>query len=355
VVVVVADLGQDVVGEGGAEGLAFGVDLGVVAAGEVDAFEGTVARLARGVEGLDRVATVRLHDQRVAGRELVDVLLVHADDGHQRDAFGGDGDEVLGAGVPARADAVRVADDEAVAVADEPGDGVAAVPVLGGAAQDVADVHVLGDLRLHGGAFQALVLERLEQPVMLLVEPEADLLEDGLGVGRIDDVRAALRERGVELAGVGEVEVAGDEQVAGRPDGLARVRVAGDRVEAAGGAVAQVAEQELAAEVEVALHRLGELRDDDRLAHLVGVGLDLAGEDLGQALGADLAVAEEEGLAVLGPDLDAADARAVLAAVVLLLHQEEELVEAVQRGAVFLLIPLQVLGQPDKGNAAFVP
>jgi hypothetical protein len=36
-------------------------------------------------------------------------------------------------------------------------------------------------------------------------------------------------------------------------------------------------------------------------------------------------------------------------------HQEEELVEAVKRGAVLLLIPLQVLGQPDKGNAAFVP
>ena len=214
---------------------------------------------------------------------------------------------------------------------------------------------MLGDLRLHGGAFQALVLERLEQAVVFFVEPEADLLEDGLRVGRVDDVRAALRERGVELGGVREVEVAGDEQVAGRPDGLTRVGVAGDRVEVAGGAVAEVAEQELAAEVEVTLHRLGELRDDDRLAHLVGVGLDLAGEDLGQALGADLTVAEEEGLAVLGADLDAADAGAVLAAIVLLLHQEEELVEAVQRRAVFLLIPLQVLGQPDKGNAAFVP
>ena len=214
---------------------------------------------------------------------------------------------------------------------------------------------MLGDLRLDGGAFQALVFERLEEAVVFFVEPEADLLEDGLRVGRVDDVRAALRERGVELGGVREVEVAGDEQVAGRPDGLTRVGVAGDRVEVAGGAVAEVAEQELAAEVEVTLHRLGELRDDDRLAHLVGVGLDLAGEDLGQALGADFAVAEEEGLAVLGADLDAADAGAVLAAIVLLLHQEEELVEAVQRSAVLLLIPLQVLGQPDKGNAAFVP
>ena len=116
-----------------------------------------------------------------------------------------------------------------------------------------------------------------------------------------------------------------------------------------------MAEEEFAAEVEMSLNRFREFGNDDPFAHLVGVGLDLAGEDLGQALGADLAVAEQEGLAVLGADLDAADARAVLAAVVLLLHQEEELVKAVERGAVLLLIPLQVLGQPDKGNAAFVP
>ena len=156
------------------------------------------------------------------------VFLIYADDGHQRDAFGSHGDEVFGAGVPARADAVRVADDEAVAVADEAGDGVTAVPVLGGFAQDVPDVHVLGDLGLHRAAFETLVFERLEEAIMLLVEPEADFLEDGLRVGRVDDVRAALGERGVELVGVGEVEITGDEQVAGRPDGLAGVGVAGD-------------------------------------------------------------------------------------------------------------------------------
>ena len=179
--------------------------------------------------------------------------------------------------------------------------------------------------------------------------------EDRLGVGRVDHVGPALRQRAVQLVGVREVEVAGDEQVAGRPDGLTGVGVAGDRVEVAGGAVAEVPEEEFAAEVEMTLHRFREFGDDDPFAHLVGVGLDLAGEDLGQALGADLTVTEEEGLAVLGADLDAADAGAVLAAVVLLLHQQEQLVEAVQRGAVLLLVPFQVLGQTDKGNAAFVP
>ena len=214
---------------------------------------------------------------------------------------------------------------------------------------------MLGDFGLHRGALESLVLEGFEEAVVFFVQPEADFLEDRLRVGRVDDVRTALRERRVELAGVRQVEIAGDEEVAGRPDGLAGVRVAGDRVEVARGAVAEVAEEEFAAEVEMSLNCFREFGDDDPFAHLVGVGLDLAGEDLGQALGADLAVAEEEGLAIFGADLDATDTRAVLAAVVLLLHQEEELVEAVERSAVLLLIPFQVLGQPDKGNAAFVP
>ena len=281
VVVVVADLRDDVVGEGRAEGLAFGVDFRVVAAREVDALEGAVAGLAGRVEGLDRMTAVGLHDQRAARGQLMHVFLVHADDGHQRDALGGHRDEVFGAGVPARADAVGVADDEAVAVADEAGDGVTAVPVLGGFAQDVPDVHVLGDLGLHRAAFETLVFERLEEAIMLLVEPEADFLEDGLRVGRVDDVRAALGERGVELVGVGEVEITGDEQVAGRPDGLAGVGVAGDRVEIARGAVPEVAEEEFAAEVEMSLNRFREFGNDDPFAHLVRVGLDLAGEDLG--------------------------------------------------------------------------
>ena len=131
--------------------------------------------------------------------------------------------------------------------------------------------------------------------------------------------------------------------------------MAGDRVEVARGAVAEVAEEQFAAEVEMSLNCFREFGDDDAFAHLIRVGLDLTGENLGQALGANLAVAEEEGLPVFGADLDAADTRAVLASVVLLLHQEEELVKAVERGAVLLLIPFQVLGQPDKGNAAFVP
>jgi len=68
VLMVVLDQRQDLVGERGPERLALGVDLGVVAAREVDPLEGAVPAFARRVHYLDRVAAVRLHDEGVAGR-----------------------------------------------------------------------------------------------------------------------------------------------------------------------------------------------------------------------------------------------------------------------------------------------
>ena len=127
----------------------------------------------------------------------MDFGLGRADDGHECDALGGDGDQVVRADEPAGTDTVRVADDERVPVTNEASDGVAAIPVLGRLAENIADVEVLRNLVLHGHPLEPLILESLEQTVVFLVEPEADLLEDGLGVGRVNDVGAALGEGGV--------------------------------------------------------------------------------------------------------------------------------------------------------------
>ena len=196
-IMVVADEANHLVGEGGAEGFPFGVDVRVVTAREIDALKGAMPPFAWWVDGLHRMAPVGLHDERGAGRELLDFGLGRADDGHECDALRGDGDQVVRADEPAGADAVRVADDEGVAVADEAGDGVATVPVLGRLAENIADVEVLRNLMLHGHPLEPLILESLEQTVVFLVEPEADFLEDGLGVGRVNDVGAALGEGGV--------------------------------------------------------------------------------------------------------------------------------------------------------------
>ena len=187
------------------------------------------------------------------------------------------------------------------------------------------------------------------------IQEEADLLEDSLGVGREDGVLPHGDERVVELLGVGEVEVAAEREVARGPRAAPEVGVARREAVTAARSVAQVPHQQLAAEVEVALHRLGELRVDHPRGDVVVVLPQQRLEDLVERVALDAPLAEHERLARRGVELHAGHARAVLAAIVLFLHQQEQLVETVERRAILLLVPLQVLRQPDQGNAAFVP
>ena len=339
VVQVVVDRAQDRVGQARAEGLALAVDVGVVAARKVDALEGAaVAVLGRLGKGrVDHLAAAFDH-QRVAGGNFAHGVIFGAENRLERDAFAGDGDDFVVLEIVARADAVRVAHDKAVAVADEARDGVAAVPLLGGGAEDFDGVELGGNAVGDFRAGHALVAQLAEDAGVLLVEVVADFLEHGLRVGVKNGVDAALDELLVEFVGVGEVEIAADHQVAGLPTAFAEIGVAGALVVAAGGAVAQVPEQDLAAELEVFLHRVGEFGEDAALADEFVVGLELLGENVGQRVGARVALAEHEGPARRHVELDAADARAVLAAVVLLLHQQEKLVEAVERRLVFLRV-----------------
>ncbi len=101
---------------------------------------------------------------------------------------------------------------------------------------------MLRNFGLDGCTFETLVFEGLEKPIVFLIQPEADLFEDRLGIGGIDDVGAALGERMVQLGRIRQVEIAGDEQVAGRPNGFAGVRVARDGIKRTRGPVTKVAQ-----------------------------------------------------------------------------------------------------------------
>ena len=130
--------------------------------------------------------------------------------------------------------------------------------------------------------------------------------------------------------------------------------MAGAQVVAAARPVAQVAQEQLAAEVEVPLHRVGELRmDDARRDRLVVLGQEQP-EDPVERVGLDVALAEHEALARRHVELHAGRAGPVLPPVVLLLHQEEELREAPQRRAVLLLVVGERLQEPNQRHAAFV-
>ncbi|MFO0874634.1 MAG: hypothetical protein U0575_11785 [Phycisphaerales bacterium] len=336
------------------------IDVAVVAATEVDPLEGALARAElrkrRLGEALEAHAAVAAHDERVAGLERLHALRRDVEDRHQRGALAGDRDHVVVDVVEAGADAGGIAAGERVAVADEPAERIAAVPVVRGLGEDAGDVQLAGDLGGEGAALElaeGFRTERGAQPIVLAVERVADALEHHLGVALADRVQSVLHEPVEELRRVGHVEVAGQRKVPARgvvaaQEGMARLLGV-----AAEGAVAQVPEVDLAEErnapLELDLAERVELEVREVAQRPHGV----VEEPLDRVpLGRPRAV--DEGVARWHVELHDGDAGAVLAAVVLLLHQQVEAPQAPRHVVVHAPIMIERPAQPDEREAAFV-
>ena len=117
------------------------------------------------------------------------------------------------------------------------------------------------------------------------------------------------------------------------------------------GAVSQVPHVDLARKGEALL---GILRVVELLrCQVAEVGMHGV-EYLGDGSRAQGPFAEHVFLAGIGLQLDASQARAFLPPVVLLLHEEVELVQAIHPGAVLLFVVLQGFQEAYHGDAAFV-
>ena len=159
-------------------------------------------------------------------------------------------------------------------------------------------------------------------------------------------VLATADDVGEDLVDVGHVEVAAQHQVARRPVVAAQERVYIFHAALARGAVAQMAHIQLAHKRQV----------DGRSAvhqRVVDVVADAA-EDLADGIAALGALAIDIFLAWSGVRVDAAHTGRLLTAVVLLLHQQVQQVQAIQIGSILVFVILQGLAQLDHCDAAFV-
>ena len=198
---------------------------------------------------------------------------------------------------------------------------------------------------------QPLTFELVEQLLIGLIHEVPNLFEHRDGVGFLLGVLANLDQHVKQLVHVREVEVAGDHEVAGAPVVLPQERVAVLDIVLAKRAVAQVPQEQLAGEGVVVLKR-------HRVLELLGGKVLEAAHDLAEQVldGARVHRAHSGDVALAGihVQLDVGQPRAVLAAVVLLFHQQVHLVEAVKRRAVLVNVVLQRLFESEHGDATLV-
>ena len=132
--------------------------------------------------------------------------------------------------------------------------------MVGRALDQLGHIQTLADVLRYLGAGHVFVAQLVEELVVHLVEVEAHFFEDRLRVRVVDRMLAALDHVAVQLGGVGHVEVAHDHEALRRPVAPAHIGMARCLPKRTRRAVAQMAHEHLAAELEVLLDHLGVVR-----------------------------------------------------------------------------------------------
>ena len=201
---------QDGRGELLAEGLALPVNISVTASGEVDALEATSLVLLRGNDLLGAHLGGAVHQERLTGKELGDLLCrdVHhrLDDGTLR---GKDDDFVIDI-IEGGTDAVRVPHGVALATARLATHDEAPIPERCRLTQDIRQVDALLDVVGDIHAFEPLRSALDEEALYFTVETMPELLQEDVHVGDVAWVLSDGRDRLEDVSHVRQVEVPTD-------------------------------------------------------------------------------------------------------------------------------------------------
>ena len=345
---VVVHGGQNLVHQSAAQLLALLVDVLIAAAAEIDALEGA------GLQGLGRVdlleadAAVLTREEGLTRLEFVNTFKGHVEHRLDDGSLGGEDEDFVVLVPEGGADAPGVAQGKGFAAARHATHDVAAIPERAARAQYVGNVHAgldgVGEVEPRASLGHA----DIEDALHLAVQAVAHLFEEDMRVGIFARMLSVGHDAAKDFVHIRQVEVAAERQVLGAPVVAAQEGVDIVQPALARGGIAQVAHVEFADEGREGFGAAGGgfRRAGLLLVHLI--------ENLGDGRGASGTFAKHILVAGFGTQSHAGNARALLSAVVLLLHEEIEFVEGILRGAVFLLVVVERLAQAYHGHAAFV-
>ena len=254
-------------------------------------------------------------DQRLSGQELADIPDFQVEGRLEHGTFAGQHHEFVVAIVKRRTDAPGIAHGEHLAASRQAAHHIAAVEVDHRRTEDIRHAHVIFDVMRDGKPFQTLLPGLGEQALCLAVQAVSHQLQRDVGIA-VQSGRLTLGGQEAEdLLDVGHVEVAAQAEVLRAPVVAAQERVDVAQAALSGRRIAQVAHVQLAGRGSI--HLPEDLRDGIRpfgplAEHVLRPGGRIQ-VDIGQA-------------------------GAFLSPVVLLLHQQVQLVQAVAGRAVFLLL-----------------
>ena len=298
----------DLRGELFTEGFAFAVDVAVTASAEVYALERAGVIAFRSQDLGEGDVAVLVNRQCLSGEKLADAVSGQVEGGLDDRALACHHQDLVVPIPERRTDAPRIAHGEHLTAASEAAQHIAAVEERGGGAQDVGDVDVVLDVSGQVGAGESLHIGDVVDAFALAVQTVPHQFEHDVGV--VVDARVLTHGSDLveHLVHVRQVEVAAEAQVLGSPVVAAHEGVDMGESALAGGGVAEMSHEDLCI--------------------FPTAGADVA-EDFGDGAATQSTFAEHVFLAGFGVEVGAGDTGALLTSVVLLLHEEVELVETV--------------------------
>lgn len=348
---VIIDGAQDGRHEVDAHLLALAVDVAVGASAEIYALEGAGGIFLRRDNLLDADLAGPRHEDGLAGKELGDLTSLHVEGCLDHGTLRGKCEHLL-VGIPeSGAYSPGVAHSEEFAAAGHSAKHIAAVPYRGALLQDVGHVDVLFDECGDVSIGETLVHGNLEAALALAVEAMAQLLEKKECVGNHAGMLPFHCDVPEDILHVCHVEIGTDAKILGPPVVPAQEGMDKRNAAASRGGVPEVTHINLTGKGKTAACQIGV---GQILRGIGGQSFMHSVENLADGSGAFGSFAEHKLLAGGGVELDAGESGPLLTSVVLLLHHEIELVEAIHPGAIFVLKITQGLAQPNHGHATFV-
>ena len=253
-----------------------------------------------------------------------------------------------------RTDAVTVADHKRIPVAHHAAEHETAVPILGNLLDNRLQIQ---GFRHNGRDFylaEPLCLVFIVKPLVLMIQEFGQFFQHGYRVAHLDRMLAALHQMVEKLVDIGQVEIPGYNQVTGLPIAFPNERMDIPDIVLAESTVTQMPQEKLPAERQVVL-------DPSHIRQTVLMPLDPV-LDVGiRPLENILDRCRRIGLHHIGisstrrhPELDVHHPRAVLAPVMLLLHQKVHATQTVKAVAILLAVIIKRFTKPQQGYAAFV-
>ena len=208
----------------------FPVDIRVVRTGKIDPLENTTAAFRRLQTILDLQLAAGRYHQRLAGRDLHDFRRGTVEGRLDRRPFAGRDKHFIVKIKISRPDRVRIADHERLPFSVHAAERKSAVQLAQRLVQDL------------------LPRRRSRMQIRILFQIMGDHLRDQIPVRPARRMMPGLTEPLEEFTGIGQIEIAGQQQGPPQTAGFVHERMAGGNRMAAVGGIAQMPQQDLAVE-----------------------------------------------------------------------------------------------------------